>query len=136
HSSKPFNPYIATTFFRTGLIEAWGRGTLKIIDECVKYGNPVPIFKYDYSDFMLEIKANKVLNKPLVSDKNEKTSGKTSGKILDYIAQNPEITIPELASNIGVTERSIERNIQSLQKDNKLKRSGSAKGGKWKVLKG
>lgn len=52
-------------------------------------------------DFMLEIKANKVLNKSSITDNNEKVSG----KILDYISSNPEITIPELAKNIGVTER-------------------------------
>ncbi|HMQ46872.1 MAG TPA: GIY-YIG nuclease family protein [Saprospiraceae bacterium] len=30
----PFNPDIASTFFRAGLIEAWGRETLKIMEEC------------------------------------------------------------------------------------------------------
>jgi ATP-dependent DNA helicase RecG len=39
HPSIPFNPDIATAFFRAGLIEAWGRGTLKIIEEC---GNANP----------------------------------------------------------------------------------------------
>lgn len=47
---------------------------------------------------------------------------------------NPEITIPELAATIGITERSIERNIQNLQKENKIQRVGSAKGGCWEVL--
>ena len=133
HSSKPFNPYIASTFFRTGLIEAWGRGTLKIIDECFKYGNPAPLFKYYYSDFMLEIRANKILNK---SDKNEKVSEKMSEKIIRYISENAHITIAELSSNIGVTGRTIERNINKLQKENRLKRSGGDRAGKWEILKG
>lgn len=30
HESKPWNPMIARTFYRQGLIETWGRGTLKI----------------------------------------------------------------------------------------------------------
>ena len=34
---------------------------------------------------------------------------------------------------VGVTERSIERNIQKLQKENILERVGPAKGGYWKV---
>ena len=62
-----------------------------------------------------------------------KTSGKTSGKILEAIHQNNAITIPELAILTGVTERSIERNIQKLQKEGKLKRIGPAKGGHWQV---
>ncbi|WP_041463921.1 ATP-binding protein [Pelodictyon luteolum] len=30
HESKSWNPLIATAFYRRGLIEAWGRGILKI----------------------------------------------------------------------------------------------------------
>jgi ATP-dependent DNA helicase RecG len=62
-----------------------------------------------------------------------KTSGKTSGKILNAIRQNGEITIPELALLIGVTERSIERNIRQLQSADRLRRVGPAKGGHWEV---
>lgn len=30
HSSEPFNPNLAQVFFKSGLIEAWGRGFDKI----------------------------------------------------------------------------------------------------------
>ncbi|RLB72744.1 MAG: hypothetical protein DRH03_04210 [Deltaproteobacteria bacterium] len=65
-----------------------------------------------------------------------KTSGKTSGKILEAVRQNSVITIPELAIHIGVTERSIERNIQKLQANNLLRRIGHAKGGHFEQLSG
>ena len=32
HESKPWNPLIARTFYRRGIIEEWGRGTLKMAD--------------------------------------------------------------------------------------------------------
>ena len=64
----------------------------------------------------------------------EKTSGKTSGKIINAIRQNGHITIPELTQQIGITQRSIERNIQKLQAENKLRRIGAAKGGHWEVV--
>jgi ATP-dependent DNA helicase RecG len=64
----------------------------------------------------------------------DEASGKTSGKIMEAIRRDIEITIPELAASIGVTERSIERNIQRLQRDNLLRRVGPAKGGHWKVV--
>lgn len=63
-----------------------------------------------------------------------KASGKTSGKILQLIRANPRITIPELAVAIGVTERTVERNIQKLQQADVLKRVGPAKGGYWEVV--
>ncbi|MDM8560843.1 ATP-binding protein [Candidatus Parabeggiatoa sp. HSG14] len=42
HASYPKNPRLADVFFKGGLIEAWGRGTLKIINECNKFGLPEP----------------------------------------------------------------------------------------------
>ncbi|MGB0373075.1 MAG: hypothetical protein ACPGN3_17230 [Opitutales bacterium] len=40
----------------------------------------------------------------------------------------------ELAEMIGITERSIERNIQNLRKSGQLLRKEGAKGGHWEVL--
>lgn len=59
----------------------------------------------------------------------------TSGKIIDALNKNCFMTIPELAHMIGISTRSIERNLQKLQKDGRLRRIGAAKGGHWEVLK-
>lgn len=56
HSSKPFNPDIANAFFRTGYIEAWGRGTIKIVDQCKEHGLPLPEFRNDGNDFWVTFK--------------------------------------------------------------------------------
>jgi ATP-dependent DNA helicase RecG len=42
HASNPRNPILADVFFKGGLIESWGRGTLKIINECQEAGLPTP----------------------------------------------------------------------------------------------
>lgn len=42
HESKPWNPIIASVFYRAGVIEKWGTGTLNIIDWCKENGNPQP----------------------------------------------------------------------------------------------
>jgi len=47
HVSQPPNPDIASTFFRAGLIEAWGRGYEKIRDACREAGSPEPEVEYD-----------------------------------------------------------------------------------------
>ncbi len=39
-----------------------------------------------------------------------------------------------MARITGVTTRSIERNLESLQTQNKIKRIGSAKGGHWQII--
>lgn len=42
HESLPWNPLIARVLFRRGVIEQWGRGTLKIVELMVQAGLPRP----------------------------------------------------------------------------------------------
>ena len=73
------------------------------------------------------------------SGKTFKVSGKTSGKttleILNLIKQDENLTIAELSIALEISERSIERAIQSLREVGRLERQGPAKGGVWKILK-
>ena len=41
HSSKPYNPKLAEIFFKSGMIEAWGRGFDKIKRACKKCDGPL-----------------------------------------------------------------------------------------------
>jgi ATP-dependent DNA helicase RecG len=42
HESLPWNPLIARVMYRRGLIEQWGRGTLKVIELVEQAGLPPP----------------------------------------------------------------------------------------------
>ena len=68
------------------------------------------------------------------SGRRRESVGKTSGKILDACREKPSITIPELAELIGITERSVQRNMQNLQKHGLLRRIGGRKEGHWEVM--
>lgn len=63
----------------------------------------------------------KVYLKPL---QHRESVEKASGKILEICREKPSVTIPELAELIGITERSVQRNIQNLQRDGLLRRIG------------
>lgn len=47
HQSRPWNPIIASVFYRAGIIEQWGTGTLKVIDWCRDNSNPIPSWTED-----------------------------------------------------------------------------------------
>lgn len=66
---------------------------------------------------------------------SEKASEKTSEKIVAALLLDATITISELAKKVGVTTRSIERNLQKLQDEGRIRRIGAAKGGRWEVLR-
>jgi ATP-dependent DNA helicase RecG len=42
HDSQPWNPRIAEVFYRAGVIEKWGTGTINILDWCKENGNSPP----------------------------------------------------------------------------------------------
>jgi predicted HTH transcriptional regulator len=45
HQSVLRNPFIAETFHRTGAVEAWGQGTNRVIEECLRWGVDPPTFQ-------------------------------------------------------------------------------------------
>jgi len=47
---------------------------------------------------------------------------------------NENITIAELTEAIGVSSRSIERNIDKLKQEEKINRIGADKGGYWQII--
>lgn len=51
HSSKPYNPKLANVFFKSGMIEAWGREFEKIREACALYDGPLP--EYEISGICL-----------------------------------------------------------------------------------
>lgn len=55
HPSRPGNHLIAKVFYLTGLFENWGSGTLKIIDETIKFGKQEPRFSYEDGIFRVEL---------------------------------------------------------------------------------
>lgn len=70
-----------------------------------------------------------------VSEKvSEKMSEKTSEKIVAALLQDSALTISELAEQLELSTRSIERHLQKLQDKGRLRRIGPAKGGHWEVL--
>ena len=150
HSSRPRNPLLANACFLGGYIDAWDRGTLKIIEACKTAGMPDPEIIEKNGGISTTLFPIMSLNAVglrsarndgekrgervgKTSGKGRESVGKTSSKIIEVCLENPSITIPEMAQRIAVTERSIQRNIRNLQRVGLLKRAGGRKEGHWEV---
>ena len=129
HGSKPRNPDISNTFFRAGMVESWGRGISKILEECAKAEVPKPFFELTMGGVDVRF-SPKIMQGGTV-----KMSGKMSGKIIEMITENANITIPKIATVLEVTERTVERAINKLKTENKIERIGAKKGGYWEIKK-
>ena len=120
------NKVLAPVFKKMGIIEQWGNGLRLIAGELHNY----PEIGFEWKEPSMSFRLS-FLKKNVITDMSEKTSE----KILELITTNKHITIKELSENIGVSNRSIERNIKKLQEENKLKRVGADKGGYWEIIK-
>lgn len=135
--SLPRNPVLAKLFRMVKLAENAGFGFDKMESLWQEYNHTVPEYQVEFdsvvSSFTVE-PAEGTSGKTSV-ERSEKTSGKTSEKIMSLIKANSQTTISEMAHAIGVTERSIERNIDKLKQKGMLQRVGPAKGGSWQITK-
>ncbi|WP_369432135.1 HTH domain-containing protein [Aquisphaera insulae] len=53
--------------------------------------------------------------------------------MVDLMKEKPGVTIPELAEELGRSERAIELQINKLKADGVIARIGPARGGHWGV---
>ncbi|MDP3147735.1 MAG: ATP-binding protein [Ignavibacteria bacterium] len=128
HPSIPRNPIIADVCYKGGFIDTWGRGTLKIINACKEAELPEPSITEVFGGFRVEIFSSKVIG-------SEKSSEKSSEKIIALMRIDPQITIAQLSNSIGITTRAIEKQIEKLKNTGKIKRIGSDKEGYWELTK-
>lgn len=151
HESKPYNPEIANVFYRAGYIEHWGRGIRKICDACRELGAELPVYEMRGTGLRVRFKA---LESALIDSVGQvQTDAQTDiqtdiqtdverlaatidhlgGKILGLVAAHPSMTIPDMARELSVTSRTIERELQKLRIAGKIARRGGKRFGHWVV---
>ncbi len=126
HSSRPHNPILASAFFKGGLIEAWGRGTIKIINECIKAGLPEPIIEYSSGGISVTILKNQFNEKSLI----EIGLSARQIKAVAYLKENRSITNKIYQEICEVSKATATRDLTELiDKFKLLGRSGEVGAG-------
>ncbi|WP_083191599.1 ATP-binding protein [Formosa haliotis] len=123
HNSYPRNELMANIFYKGGYIESWGRGTLKVIEECENHGLIEPlivekgggvsvtIFKDIYND--------KYLSNLDLNDRQKQA--------IIYVKGNGSITSSVYVEKFKVAKRTAIRDIDVLVELNLLKKKGLSK---------
>lgn len=151
HNSRPRNPIIANACFLAGYIDAWGRGTLKIINSCAEFNLPEPSIIEKNGGIEVTVLAsnqedNQVVNDGLVKGlAKELAKGLVKGlvkdltenqrKLLDLIEANLNVTKVEMAKQVGISTTAIDNNIKTLKGKGLLERVGGRKEGYWQIVK-
>jgi ATP-dependent DNA helicase RecG len=140
HSSQPFNPDVANTFFRAGMIEAWGQGIEKIFAACAAGEVPAPKIECDHSDMWVEFPfATPAIER---GAKGGPMGGAIGGaidlterqsEIIERIRVNPQITYRKIAELLEINDSAVITHIRKLKQKGVLKRVGGTRG-HWEVL--
>jgi len=101
HSSRPRNPIIDDVAFKGGYIDAWGRGTIKILDTCKKAELPEPEMQEQDGGFSVTLFKNNLIEEQLI----KLGLNVRQVKAVLHIKEKGEITnaIYQKINNIGKT---------------------------------
>jgi ATP-dependent DNA helicase RecG len=153
--SKPHNPLIANVFFRSGQVEAWGRGIEKMKNGCIADSLPEPDFKVLPTTFSVcfHIRNNNkvtegkvveeginVISIGISSDDSKimKSGMKSCAKstvdnILELINNDSSISISNISKELNISRSAIQKHIENLKTKGIIERVGTDKGGYWKI---
>lgn len=122
HSSKPYNPKLASVFFKSGMIEAWGRGFEKIREACEKYDGPLPEYDINDDGIMVLCKACDTYLDLLNGGYNLNQTGQDVVKMLVKYCSEPK-TVQEMMEYVGEKSRTTfkRKYLKQLIEDGTLK---------------
>ena len=112
HPSRPHNKLIADVFYKAGFIESWGRGTQRIIDNCVAEGLSAPVYEYKMGFLYLTFMSKQIVESSYVADETLRPSDiapkrfrrMSKAEMMDSIVAcclNAYLTIEEIASFVN-----------------------------------
>lgn len=142
HTSKPRNPKMAQVFYRAGFIEAWGRGYEKIKREFDKANLAHPTFAVEQGgvtaiiprEIFMSIRGDQKSPQPEPKPNQNRTKTEQKDRIIELIRENAQITRAELAVQLNLHDSSVQRRLDALVKEGRLRHVGPTNGGAWEVL--
>jgi len=124
HPSKPRNPIIADVCFKGGYIDAWGRGTLKIITACREAELPEPEMKEEFGGVMITLFKDRYTEEQL----RKMGLNERQVKVVLYVVENGSITNSDYQKISKTSERTALRDLDDLSAKNILQKKGEKKG--------
>lgn len=126
HTSLPYNPLIAGAFFRSGQIEAWGRGIEKITESCKAWSMREPFYRVSPNEVMIGFHAN-------IPETENIDINDIRAKIMELMLKNDRITTGSIAEEIGIARRNVQVHIRAMKKLGLIDRVGTTRDGYWIV---
>ena len=132
HESLPWNPLIARVFYRRGIIEAWGRGTIKMEELTVRAGLPRPeIFEAGTCVTVRFSPTRYVPPKRVAQDVTERQQ-----RVLSILSESETgLALREVHERLGqgITERQVRKDLEALRILGLIQATGHGRGSRWRL---
>lgn len=130
HSSRPRNPIIADVSFKGGYIDAWGRGTIKILDTCKEAELPEPEMQEQDGGFIIILFKNNLTQELLAKlGLNDRQI-----KAVSFVKEKGRISNKEYQEIFSVARMTATRDLKELVEKDVLKSSDTKGAGSYYEL--
>jgi ATP-dependent DNA helicase RecG len=131
HESRRLNPLMADVFYRCGIIERWGRGTLKILELAERAGLRPPEFEERSGEVIVRFR-------PGVRQATEPAYGGLSDlqqEIVTVLLHRGAMPLRQLRSVLQRTssERTLQYNLAALREMGIVELRGERRGARWSL---
>jgi ATP-dependent DNA helicase RecG len=132
HESLPWNPLIARVFYRRGIIEAWGRGTIRMEELTVRAGLARPeIFETTNCVTVRFSPTRYVPPQRVAQDVTERQQ-----RVLTLLSESGSgLALREILERIGqgITERQARKDLEALRIHGLAQATGHGRGSRWRL---
>lgn len=131
HESRPWNPLIARVFYRQGIIESWGRGTIRMAELAEQAGLPRPEIEEVAGAVTVRFRPSRYVPPRRVG--RDLTERQRSILLLLEEAPNG-MPLRELLSRLtnGATVRQVREDLQVLRTLDLAALRGRGRGARWR----
>lgn len=131
HQSLKWNPLIAQVFYLRGIIETWGRGTLRMIELTRQAGLAEPEFEASMQSFTVRFRPSRYIAPTRV----ETDLSDVQQKILQVIGAGTSLSLGQIMELLGSgpTERAVQENLRTLRTIELVEMTGTRRWARWRL---
>jgi len=133
HESQPWNPLIASVMYRRGIIEQWGRGTLKMSELTQAAGLPRPEIEVIAGAVVVRFRPTQYIAPSRIT----RDISALQQRILTLLASAPTgLAFRELSDHLGAEVRrwTLNEQLRALRQLELVEPRGDGRGSRWFLL--
>lgn len=114
------------------------RATFETTEERLSFLIHIPPHPECLNKLIMKSSTGRATEKNTVSSEKNATGSEKSSEIISAIIagirQNPKVSAAEIAMQIGISSRAVEKRIKALRENGMIRRVGPDKGGHWEII--